>query len=224
MAKKMKSKSKVSKKVKKPAPKRRLLKARNPKVRKAVRRTAKKAVKAKPRSAPKKVVTAKPAKPQEIQFTGVPMRVEMARPAEVIEWPRSLVHHHTYGLLSPFFQGLLKGELRATRCVNPKCDEKRLWLPPRADCPDCHARMEWVKLPNPVIATVFTFTHVEYPGHGIELSYPYYQIDVVVPGAATVMKGYLIRGEARIGMKVKAGFRTKNPTNTILDLYWEPVD
>ena len=137
---------------------------------------------------------------------------------------RTIVHHHTYGLLTPFFEGLVKGELRATRCVNPRCDEKRFWLPPRADCPDCLARMEWIKLQNPVIGEVFTFTHVEYPGQGIEISYPYYQIDVRIPGAATIMKGYLIRGEAKIGMKVKAAFRTKKPTNTILDLFWEPVE
>jgi uncharacterized OB-fold protein len=210
MAKKTKSRGKV-KKMKKPAPKKKLLKRKS---------SAKKPVRARP----KKVVRAKTAKPKDIQFTGVPMRVEMTKPAEVIEWPRTLVHHHTYGLLSPFFQGLLKGELRATRCVNPRCDEKRFWLPPRADCPDCLARMEWIRLPNPVIGEVFTFTHVEYPGHGIEISYPYYQIDVKIPGAATVMKGYLIRGEAKIGMKVRACFRTKKPTNTILDLYWEPAE
>jgi uncharacterized OB-fold protein len=178
----------------------------------------------KKRPVAKKVVRAKVVKPKDIQFTGVPMKVEMTKPAEVIEWPRTIVHHHTYGLLTPFFEGLVKGELRATRCVNPRCDEKRFWLPPRADCPDCLARMEWIKLQNPVIGEVFTFTHVEYPGQGIEISYPYYQIDVRIPGAATIMKGYLIRGEAKIGMKVKAAFRTKKPTNTILDLYWEPAE
>ena len=205
-------KSKVrAKKAKRPAPKKKLLKKRL-----AVKRIVKSKV--------KKAVRAKVAKPKDIQFTGVPMKVEMTKPAEVIEWPRTIVHHHTYGLLTPFFEGLVKGELRATRCVNPRCDEKRFWLPPRADCPDCLARMEWIKLQNPVIGEVFTFTHVEYPGQGIEISYPYYQIDVRIPGAATIMKGYLIRGEAKIGMKVKAAFRTKKPTNTILDLFWEPVE
>lgn len=192
------------------------------KVKKTKRPTPKKVLRKKP--ALKKVVRTKVVKPKDIQFTGVPMKVEMTKPAEVIEWPRTIVHHHTYGLLTPFFEGLVKGELRATRCVNPRCDEKRFWLPPRADCPDCLARMEWIKLQNPVIGEVFTFTHVEYPGQGIEISYPYYQIDVRIPGAATIMKGYLIRGEAKIGMKVKAAFRTKKPTNTILDLFWEPVE
>jgi uncharacterized OB-fold protein len=201
-------------------------KVRKPKS-KAKKVALKKVVKAKPKKLAKakvRPVVRKAAKPKDIRFTGVPMRVEMTKPAEVIQWPRTLVHHHTYGLLSPFFEGLVKGELRATRCVNPKCEEKRFWLPPRADCPDCLSRMEWIKLSNPVVGEVFTFTHVEYPGEGIEISYPYYQIDVKLPGAATVMKGYLVRGEAKIGMKVKAAFRTKKPTNTILDLFWEPAE
>jgi len=84
--------------------------------------------------------------------------------------------------------------------------------------------MKWVELKKPVIGEIFTFTHVEYPGHGIEISFPYYQIDVKIPGAATIMKGYLAKGEAKIGMKVKACFRTKGSTNTILDLYWEPAE
>jgi hypothetical protein len=31
------------------------------------------------------------------------------KPATVIEWPRSITHFHTYGGLSPFFEGLRKG-------------------------------------------------------------------------------------------------------------------
>lgn len=183
------------------------------KTKKTVRKTVKKS-----KPAPKKAA----AKPAAIKFTGVPMVVEKTSPAMVIQWPRTLMHHHTYGLLSPFFEGLKKGKLMATKCQTKDC-ETGFWLPPRADCPDCHARMKWVELKNPVIGEVFTFTHVEYPGHGIEISYPYYQIDVKIPGAATVMKGYLVKGEAKIGTKVKACFRTKGSTNTILDLYWEPA-
>jgi len=169
-----------------------------------------------------KAKSPKPKTPPEVQFTGVPMKVEQTDPATVIEWPRSLVHHHTYGLLTPFFEGLKQGVLRATYCPTPGC-QQGYWLPPRADCPDCHARMKWHEFRNPVIGEIFTFTHVEYPGHGIEISYPYYQIDVKIPGCCTIMKGYLARGKAKIGMKVKARFRKKDPTNTILDLYWEPA-
>lgn len=180
-------------------------------------------VKAKAKPAPKsKVQSPKSKVPSVVKLTGVPMVIDQTKPAMVIQWPRSITHHHTYGLLTPFFEGLKKGKLMATKCATKDC-EPGFWLPPRIDCPDCLNRMKWVELKNPVIGEIFTFTHVEYPGHGIEISYPYYQIDVKIPGACTVMKGYLVKGEAKIGMKVKACFRTKGSTNTILDLYWEPA-
>ena len=140
----------------------------------------------------------------------------------VILWPRSPVHRHTYGKLTRFFTGLKKGELWATRCKTKGC-EPGMWLPPRADCPDCNQPMGWVQIKKP-IGEIFTFTEVLYPGAGVELTTPYYQIDVKLPKCCTIMKGYLVRGKPFIGMKVKAGFRTENPTNTTLDLYWEPID
>ena len=159
----------------------------------------------------------------KVRFIGKPLKIVTKEPALVIEWPRKLIHYHTYGQLSKFFEGLKEGKLFATRCSNPNCLEKRLWLPPRTDCPDCCQPMEWMELPQPVIGEIYTFTKVEYAGTGIELSTPYWQIDVKLPGLATIPKGYLFYGEPYIGMKVKAGFRTKNPTNTILDLYWIPL-
>lgn len=161
-------------------------------------------------------------KRKKVRFIGKPLKVKQEEPGKVIEWPRKLVHYHTYGQLSKFFEGLKEGKIFTTRCVNPDCFEKRPWLPPRADCPDCYQPMEWWEFPQPTIGEIFTFTRVEYPGEGIELSTPYWQIDVKIPGLATIPKGYLLYGEPYIGMKVKAGFRTKNPTNTILDLYWIP--
>jgi hypothetical protein len=55
-------------------------------------------------------------KPKEVKFIGKVAHVRQTKPAIVIDFPRSLNHVHTYGLLSPFFEGLTKGELRATRC------------------------------------------------------------------------------------------------------------
>jgi len=158
------------------------------------------------------------------EYIGTPQKVRQTEPAEVIEWPRSLIHIHTYGLLSPFFEGLKQGRLMATRCPNPDCPEKRLWLPPRADCPDCYQRMEWVEMAQPIVGQIYTFTMVDYAGIGVELKTPYWQIDVELPGCATVMKGYLAKGKPKIGMKVRAAFRTENPSNTILDMYWVPAD
>jgi len=173
----------------------------------------------------KKVLRKKQVKQmEEVKFTGQVTKVRQVRPATVIEWPRSITHFHTYGMLSPFFEGLKKGELRATRCPNSKCLENRLWIPPRAHCPDCHTEMIWKTLPNPVIGTIYTFTEVVYAGTGIELSTPYWQVDVEIPGLATIPKSYLLYGKPHIGMKVKAEFRIKKPTNTVLDYYWVPYE
>jgi len=163
-------------------------------------------------------------KPGEVKFTGAVTKIRQAEPATVIEWPRSITHVHTYGMLSPFFEGLRRGELRATFCPNAQCGEKRLWIPPRGHCPDCHTEMEWKSLSNPVIGTIHTFTEVVYAGTGIELSTPYWQVDVEIPGLATIPKSYLLFGKPSIGMKVKAEFRTKKPTNTVLDYYWVPLE
>jgi uncharacterized OB-fold protein len=160
----------------------------------------------------------------DVKFVGQVTRVRQTDPATVIEWPRTFTHVHTYGMLSPFFKGLREGRLMATLCPNRKCAEKRLWIPPRAHCPDCHTEMTWKTLPDPVIGTIHTFTEVVYAGTGIELSTPYWQVDVEIPGLATIPKSYLLRGKPYIGMKVKAEFRTKKPTNTVLDYYWVPLE
>jgi uncharacterized OB-fold protein len=171
---------------------------------------------------PKKKVQAK--KRKETKFIGKVTKIRQKDPATVIEWPRSLTHVHTYGMLSPFFEGLRKGELRATLCPNKNCPEKRLWIPPRAHCPDCHTEMVWETLPNPVIGKIYTFTEVVYAGIGIELSTPYWQVDVELQGLATIPKSYLLYGKPYIGMKVKAEFRTRTPSNTVLDYYWVPYE
>ena len=164
------------------------------------------------------------AKASQVQYIGQPAPVLQTEPALVIGFPRSITHRHTYGKLSPFFKALKEGRLLATKCVNPDCEEKRLWLPPRADCPDCNQPMIWEELPPPVIGKVHTYVRVEYAGMGIELTTPYYQIDVELPGVGTIFKGYLAYGIPEIGMKVKACFHTENPTNTILDIYWVPYE
>ena len=149
--------------------------------------------------------------------------------AWVIEWPRTLVHYHTYGKLTPYFKALGQGKLMATRCTNPGCPisagDGEAWLPPRADCPDCHMPMEWVELSQPVVGTVYSYTHVKRGGAGLEIETPYYQIDVRIDGCCTIPKGYLIDAgkEPAIGMKVTPVFRTKDPTNTSLDIAWKTL-
>ncbi len=159
--------------------------------------------------------------PLSTKYVGEPLQFYDQDKAWVVRWPRALEHHHTYGLLTPFFKGLTEGKLLATRCTNPDCTENSTWLPPRADCPDCYARMEWVEVPTE--GKIFAYTMVDYAGIGIEMTTPYWQIDVAIEGVDTVFKGYLAEGKPYTGMPVKAVFRTENPTHTILDVYWVPA-
>ena len=52
----------------------------------------------------------------------------------VRENPLTIVHHHSYGGLSPFFEGLTQGILQGTFCNCPEATG--IWLPPRVHCPD----------------------------------------------------------------------------------------
>ena len=139
----------------------------------------------------------------------------------VIKNVKDYFHIHSYGGLTPFFKGLQAGKLMATRCANPDCEENRLWLPPRTHCPDCLAAMEWEEAPT--TGTIFTHTTIEYPGEFFRLAAPVPLISVEIEGVGTRMMSYLRTGTPEIGMRVKAWFRTDEPTNTILDLAWEPA-
>ncbi len=171
----------------------------------------------------KKIDETQVERPLSTEYIGTPHELfDESENYWVIKWPRSLVHRHTYGLLTPFFRALTQGKLLATRCTNPDCPHKSTWLPPRADCPDCFERMQWVEVPAE--GRIYTYTMVDYAGIGIEMKTPYWQIDVEIEGVDTIFKGYLLYGKPEIGMKVKAQFRTDKPTHTILDIYWVPAE
>ena len=57
----------------------------------------------------------------------------------------------------------------------------------------------------------------------VRLAAPVPLISVEIEGVGTRMMSYLRTGTPEIGMRVKAWFRTDEPTNTILDLAWEPA-
>ncbi len=158
-----------------------------------------------------------------------PSRIDAVGNAWVLRFPRfgeEGTHYHTYGQLTPYFKGLTEGRLMATRCVNPKCPVSKgdgpMWLPPRADCPDCHQPMVWKRVEDPR-GYVYAYTYVERGGTGLEIPCPYYQIDVKIEGVCTIVKSYLVgRGPVKIGDRVRACFRTGNgATYTCLDLCFE---
>jgi len=166
-----------------------------------------------------------------VKLVGKPSTIDVKGDAWVVELPRfgpEGTHYHTYGLLTPYFKGLTEGRLLGTSCTNPACPISRgsgdLWLPPRADCPDCHQPMAWKEVEDPR-GYVFAYTYVERGGTGLEIECPYYQIDVKIPGVCTIVKSYLVdRAPVAIGDKVRARFRTgPDATHTALDLYFELV-
>ncbi len=116
----------------------------------------------------------------------------------------------------------------ATRCVNAGCPISKgsgeLWLPPRADCPDCHQPMSWEQVKKPE-GSIYAFTYVERGGTGLEIECPYYQIDVKIEGVGTILKSYLVdRKPIKTGDRVRARFRKgKEATHTCLDLSWELI-
>ncbi len=138
----------------------------------------------------------------------------------VVQNPKTWSHSHSYGGWGKFFLGLQEKKILATRCVNPSCAEKRLWLPPRCECPDCWSEMEWLEAPQE--ARIYTWSVVKYPGELFKLPSDTPLISVEIEGVCTKLLSWLKDGEPKIGMPVNAVFNTGRPTNTILDLAWVP--
>ena len=139
----------------------------------------------------------------------------------VIKNQKNWYHIHTYGGWGKFFKGLQQGKLLATRCTNAECQEKRLWVPPRCECPDCWHEMEWIEAPT--AGKIYTHSTVLYPGAPFRASIPCPLISIDLQGVCTKLMSYLKEGEPEIGMPVRAVFNTEKPTNTILDLAWVPA-
>jgi uncharacterized OB-fold protein len=198
-------------------------------------RNASKPQSAKASSQAKRATKPQPAKPgPRVRLVTSPSHIEERKGAWVVMLPRFRdpegTHQHTYGQLTPYFRGLTEGRLLATKCVNPACPVARgdgeLWLPPRADCPDCHLPMVWEEVKKPE-GYIYTYTFVERGGEGLEIETPYYQIDVKLPGVATIVKSWLVNRDRpiHIGDRVRARFLAgKDATHTALDLSWELCD
>lgn len=167
-----------------------------------------------------------------VRLPSVPSKITNEKDAWVVQLPRfgeEGTHYHTYGLLTPYFKGLTEGKLLGTKCVYAKCPitkgKGEIWLPPRADCPDCHQPMVWEQVKK-TTGYIYTYTYVERGGTGLEIETPYYQIDVKLDDhVCTIVKSYLVnRKPIKIGDRVKACFLTGDKaTHSALDLYWELI-
>ena len=167
----------------------------------------------------------------KVKLNTTPSEITETGDAWILHLPRfgeEGTHYHTYGLLTPYFKGLGEGKLMATRCTNRDCPisngNGELWLPPRADCPDCHQPMVW-KQTRDLKGYIYAYTYVERGGTGLEIECPYYQVDVKLPGVCTIVKSYLAdRKPIQIGDKVRVKFRTgEEATHTNLDMYFELI-
>lgn len=167
----------------------------------------------------------------KVKLNTAPSQITQEGDAWILQVPRfgpEGQHYHTYGLLTPYFKGLTEGRLMATRCVNRGCPisngNGQLWLPPRADCPDCHQPMEWQEVED-LEGYIYAYTYVERGGTGLEVECPYYQVDVKLPGVQTIIKSYLVDRKAiKIGDKVRVKFRSgEEATHTSLDMYFELI-
>ncbi len=145
----------------------------------------------------------------------------MSNEPMVVRNPKTWSHFHSYGGWGKFFQALRESKLLATRCTNGACEEKRLWLPPRCECPDCWHATEWVEAAQ--TGTVYTWSTVKYPGELFKLPVGTSLISIEIEGVCTKMMSWMKEGTPEIGMRVKAVFNTEKPTNAITDLAWVPA-
>lgn len=138
--------------------------------------------------------------------------------------PRRLVHTHSYGGEHEFFAGIAEGRLIGTRCDNADCEVgyESVFLPFRIYCPDCLQKTTSVDLTEVANrnATVHSFMITERTGAFNTLEKPIRFINVEFEGVCTILMGYLLVGEPRIGARVVPIFGTENPTYTIVDLAW----
>jgi uncharacterized OB-fold protein len=139
--------------------------------------------------------------------------------------PREMVYIHSYGGEAPFFEGLSRGRLLATRCDNGECDlHGTVFQPCRIHCPECLGRNAVLDMTDLArrTATIHTFMVCERSGAFNVLETPIKFINIEFEGVATILMSYLSVGEPEIGMRVLPIFRTTDPTYTILDLSWVP--
>ena len=129
-------------------------------------------------------------------------------------------YRHSYAEDSPFFIGLTKGQLLASRCTG--C--RYTYATPRAHCMECGESTDWLELP--LTGRVHTFTTCHYGGEQFLKETPFTLILVEFDGADTLFLSRL-KGmppeRVRIGLPVAAHF-AKTPSFKVTDVWFEPTD
>jgi len=137
----------------------------------------------------------------------------------VIDRASAALYSHSYGLVSPFFRGLLDGKLKGTKC--PKCGT--VYCPPRAHCwnPKCAvAETKWLDLP--LRGVIHTFTIQCLAASPFANMLPFSMGYVKIDGADTTLPMFLHIDpkEIFIGQKVEIKFVPKEERKgDLMDLY-----
>lgn len=134
---------------------------------------------------------------------------------------------YSLGELSPFFRSVVEDrQLLATRC--PSC--AKVWMPPRADCPDCYEKCEWVEISGE--GTVISCSYCYFLGVGVDLidylDLPYVFALIHLDGTDTyfyhgIKPTEQKMGEVVAGTRVKVVFREER-RGSIGDFYFVPSE
>lgn len=141
----------------------------------------------------------------------------------IAQRPHSTVYHHSFGLISKFFQGLVEKKLYGTRC--PKCG--LVYCPPRAHCWRRECRLqetEWVDLP--LRGTVVTYSLMAFAATPFLKHLPFILTYVRVDGTNASIPVRLTGikpEEVNVGLKVKLNF-VDEPKGDLMDIYATPAE
>jgi uncharacterized OB-fold protein len=138
----------------------------------------------------------------------------------VVYRPHGVLYHHSYGLVSKFFKGLIDGKLYGAKC--PKCET--VYCPPRAHCwnPACKVeRTQWIDLP--LRGVVHTFSVMLFSADAFLEHLPFVLGYVQVEGAHTALPIQIVTAPTNvfIGQKVEIRFREKRHGD-LMDIYCVP--
>jgi uncharacterized OB-fold protein len=152
-----------------------------------------------------------------------PGMLEESRETEymVIYRPHGVLYHHSYGLVSKFFRGLIDRQLLGTKC--PKC--KTVYCPPRVHCwnPACRvAETKWIELP--LKGKVHTFSVMLFSADAFLEMLPFVLGYVQIKGADTALPIQIVTAptDVFVGQKVNIKFRDERKGD-LMDIYAVPA-
>ena len=141
----------------------------------------------------------------------------------VIDRSEACLYSHSYGLVSPFFMGLLEGKLKGAKC--PRCGT--VYCPPRAHCWNPACKVEettWINLPLTGVIHTFTVQCLAAAPfeHMLPFSLGWVQVDGADTAICTML--HIPYKDIFIGQKVRLVFRPKKERKgDLMDMYAEAV-